>query len=59
MKTLIIGAMTAALAFSVIADPVKTTETTTTVTTSSGTLSTYEPGASFIVKETSGPVTYN
>lgn len=58
MKTLIIGAVTAALALSAMADPVKTVETTT-VTTSSGTLSTYEPGTSFIVKETAGPVTYN
>ncbi|MEN3942303.1 hypothetical protein WJU23_13475 [Prosthecobacter sp. SYSU 5D2] len=32
--------------------------TTTTVTTSSGTLHQYTPGSTFVVKETSGPVTY-
>ena len=32
--------------------------TTTSVTTSSGTLHEYTPGTTFIVKETSGPVTY-
>jgi len=32
--------------------------TTTTVTTSSGTITQYTPGSTFIVKETSGPVTY-
>lgn len=33
--------------------------TTTTVTTSSGTIHQYTPGSTFIVKETSGPVTYS
>ena len=36
----------------------KTTTTTTTTTTTRGTLTEYAPGKTFIVKETSGPVTY-
>lgn len=32
--------------------------TTTTTTTSTGTISEYSPGTSFVVKESSGPVTY-
>ena len=31
---------------------------TTTTTTSTGTISEYTPGTTFVVKETSGPVTY-
>jgi hypothetical protein len=31
---------------------------TTTTTTSNGTIEQYEPGTTFIVKETKGPVTY-
>jgi hypothetical protein len=31
---------------------------TTTTTTSTGTIERYEPGTTFIVKETTGPVTY-
>jgi hypothetical protein len=34
------------------------TETTIRTTTSSGTISEYVPGSTFIVKETAGPVTY-
>ncbi|MDB6138744.1 MAG: hypothetical protein JWO94_1816 [Verrucomicrobiaceae bacterium] len=34
------------------------TSSSTTTTTSSGTISEYSPGSSFIVKESSGPVTY-
>ena len=34
------------------------TTTTTTTTTSTGTLTEYVPGTSFVVKETSGPVSY-
>lgn len=33
-------------------------ETSTTTTTSSGTLTEYTPGSAFVVKESSGPVTY-
>jgi hypothetical protein len=36
----------------------ETTTTTTKTTMSNGTISEYSPGTTFIVKETSGPVTY-
>ncbi|HEU4679318.1 MAG TPA: hypothetical protein VFS35_07340 [Terrimicrobiaceae bacterium] len=36
----------------------ETTTTTTTTTTGSGTITEYSPGSAFIVRETSGPVTY-
>jgi len=35
-----------------------TTTTTTKTTTSTGTISEYTPGSTFVVKETSGPVKY-
>jgi hypothetical protein len=35
-----------------------TTTTTTKTTTSTGTISEYTPGTTFVVKETSGPVKY-
>ena len=35
------------------------TETTVKTTTTSGTITEYVPGTTFIVKETSGPVTYH
>jgi hypothetical protein len=40
------------------AEETSTTTTTTKTTTSTGTISEYRPGTTFIVKETSGPVTY-
>jgi hypothetical protein len=40
------------------ADVEKSTTTTTKTTTSTGTIHEYSPGSTFIVKETSGPVTY-
>lgn len=36
-----------------------TTTTTTTTTTGSGTITEYSPGETFIVKESTGPVTYS
>jgi hypothetical protein len=36
----------------------ETTTTTTKTTTSTGTITEYAPGSTFIVKETSGPVKY-
>ena len=39
-------------------DRTTTTTTKTTTTTSTGTLTEYSPGTTFIVKESSGPVTY-
>lgn len=38
--------------------PDGSTETTVKTTTSTGTITEYVPGSTFIVKETSGPVTY-
>jgi len=56
MKKILIPLMALCASFAVAAD----TETTTTTktTTSRGTISEYAPGKTFIVKETSGPVTY-
>jgi hypothetical protein len=42
----------------VAADRETTTTTTTKTTTSTGTITEYTPGTTFIVKESSGPVTY-
>jgi hypothetical protein len=36
----------------------ETTTTTTKTTTSTGTISEYSPGSTFVVKETAGPVKY-
>jgi hypothetical protein len=36
----------------------ETTTTTTTTTTGTGTITEYSPGSAFVVKESSGPVTY-
>ena len=56
MKKILIPlfALCASAAVACAADTVQTT----TTTTSTGTVSEYTPGASFVVKETSGPVTY-
>jgi hypothetical protein len=58
MKTSILGilALTAATALAV--DEVTTSTTTTKTTYGTGTVTEYVPGSTFIVKETSGPVTY-
>lgn len=54
MKKLLLTILSATAAAAMAAD----VETTTTTTTSTGTISEYSPGSTFIVKETSGPVTY-
>ncbi len=51
-----IAAICASAAFAVAQT---SSSTTTTTTTGMGTLTTYTPGSAFIVKETSGPVTYS
>lgn len=56
MKKLIIPILAFCASAAFAADEVTTT--TTKTTTSTGTLSEYTPGTTFIVKETSGPVTY-
>jgi len=55
-RILSILALTAATALAV--DEVTTSTTTTTTTYGTGTVTEYVPGTTFIVKETSGPVTY-
>ena len=69
MKTQLMSIALAILATAAVADEKKTTKTTTQnadgsstteikTTTSTGTLTEYVPGTTFIMKETSGPVTY-
>jgi hypothetical protein len=70
MKTLILIATGSFLSLTAAIAADQTTKTTvtteggvttrqTTTTTSSGTLTEYAPGTTFIVKESTGPVTYN
>jgi len=47
------------LACALVASAAIAAEVETTTTTSSGTLTDYTPGTSFVVKESSGPVTYH
>lgn len=42
-----------------VAQVASSTTTTTTTTTGAGTITQYSPGTTFVVKETSGPVTYS
>jgi hypothetical protein len=56
MKTKLLSLLLAAVAPAAFAQVTETT--TTTTTTSSGTLTEYVPGSTFVMKETSGPVTY-
>lgn len=57
MKKFLIPLACGILSASVIAAE-ETTTTTTRTTTSTGTISEYAPGSTFIVKETAGPVKY-
>ena len=50
--------MTAGESAVIAADEKTTTTTTTRTTTGTGTITEYSPGATFVVKETSGPVKY-
>lgn len=56
MKNIIIPFLALCVSAAIAADTVETTTTKTTTTT--GTLHEYAAGKTFIVKETSGPVTY-
>ena len=59
MKKILIPLLALCASAAIAADETTTTSTTTTkTTTSTGTISEYAPGTTFIVKETSGPVTY-
>jgi len=53
-KTLLLTVCTVIASAAIAAD----VTTTTSTTTSTGTISEYAPGTSFVVKETSGPVKY-
>lgn len=54
MKTTILSAAIALFATAAFAEDVVVTKTTV----SNGTLSSYEPGTTFVVKESTGPITY-
>lgn len=58
MKTILIGVMTAVLAFGSTSAQVVEQTTTTSVTTADGTINTFVPGSSFVIKEQTGPVSY-
>src|SRR5213082_344953 len=58
MKKIIIPILALCASVAIAADETTTTSTTTTTTTGAGTITEYAPGKTFIVKETSGPVTY-
>ncbi len=59
MKKTIIALLSIVASAAIAADEKTTTTTTTSTTTSTGTITEYAPGKTFIVKETSGPVTYH
>ena len=60
MKKLLIPAFAICASVALAADAEKSTTTTTTTktTTSAGTVTEYAPGKTFVIKESSGPVTY-
>jgi hypothetical protein len=59
LKSTLLGIACAIVTSVVFAQTETTTTTTTTTTTrSSGTITEYSPGSTFVIKETSGPVTY-
>jgi hypothetical protein len=56
LKSTVLG-IACAIVTSVVLAQTETT-TTTTTTTGTGTITEYSPGSAFVVKETSGPVSY-
>lgn len=58
LKTTLLGIACAIVTPVVFAQTETTTTTTTTTTTGTGTITEYSPGSAFIVKESSGPVSY-
>src|SRR5438309_2191497 len=58
MKKIIIPILALCASAAIAADTVESTTTTTKTTTSTGTITEYAPGKTFIVRESSGPVTY-
>jgi hypothetical protein len=57
IRTTLLG-IVCALATPAVFAQSTTTTTTTTTTAGSGTITEYAPGSAFVVKESSGPVTY-
>ena len=57
LKSTLLGIACAIVTSGVFAQT-ETTTTTTTTTTSTGTITEYSPGSTFVIKETSGPVSY-
>ena len=58
MKKTIVSILAMSVAAAFAADEVTTSTTTTKTTYGTGTITEYSPGTTFVVKETSGPVTY-
>jgi hypothetical protein len=58
MKKAIVSILAMSVAAAFAADEVTTSTTTTKTTYGTGTITEYTPGTTFVVKETSGPVTY-
>ena len=58
MKRIILTLIAVAGSVAIAADVTETTTTTTKTTVGTGTVTEYVPSKTFIVKETSGPVTY-
>lgn len=58
MKTILLTLACAAFTLVSAFGDDKKTVTTTTTTTGTGTITEYTPGSTFVVKETSGPVSY-
>ena len=58
MKTTLISILGIVASVAIAADVERKTTTTTTTTTGTGTITEYSPGTTFVVKESSGPVTY-
>jgi len=58
MKRVLIPILALCASAAIAADETTTSTTTTRTTTSTGTISEYTPGTTFVMKESSGPVTY-
>ena len=58
MKRILLTLIAVAGSVAIAADVTETTTTTTKTTVGTGTITEYVPTKTFIVKETSGPVTY-
>ena len=57
LKIMLLG-IVCTMVISVVCAQTETTTTTTTTSTGTGTVTEYSPGSAFVVKEASGPVSY-